>query len=141
MADCPGPSTTFDGGDVTFGGLNQPRDDYDAPPPFDMSRFAEDPFIALLPLLQAVQEPALEGDYCQNHGMTALGEDLMAELMKRGMLIDVAHLPQRSLARAYELLDDARYPATKTHGSSNDGHIYRRGGLVGGPRSSTPTSP
>ena len=131
VADCPGPSTTFDGGDVTFGGLNQPRDDYDAPPPFDMSRFAEDPFIALLPLLQAVQEPALEGDYCQNHGMTALGEDLMAELMKRGMLIDVAHLPQRSLARAYELLDDARYPATKTHGSSNDGHIYRLGGLVG----------
>ena len=131
VQDCPGPSTTFDGGDVTFGGLNQPRDDYDAPPPFDMSAFAEDPFIALLPLLQAVQEPALEGDYCQQHGMTPLGEHLMAELMRRGMLIDIAHLPQRSLGRAYELLEQAQYPATKTHGSSNGGRIYRHGGLVG----------
>ena len=131
VEDCPGVSTAFDGGNVTFGGLNKPRDDYDAPPVLDMSRFAEDPFIALLPLLQEVQEPALEGSYCQQHGMTDLGEHLMRELMKRGMLIDIAHLPQRSMARAYELLDEAEYPATKTHGSTNDGLIYRHGGLAG----------
>lgn len=131
VEDCPGLGTAFDGGDVTFGGLNQPRDDYDAPPAFDMSRFAEDPFVALLPLLQEVQEPALEGEYCQQYGMTPLGEHLMATLMRRGMIIDIAHLPQRSLARAYELLDEAQYPATKTHGSTNDGRIYRHGGLAG----------
>jgi len=131
VEDCPDISTAFDGGGVSFGGLNMPRDAYDDPPALDMSRFAEDPFVALLPLLQAVQEPPLEGNWCQKFGLTALGEHLMVELMKRGMIIDVAHLPKRSLTRAYELLEERDYPATKTHGSTNDGRIYRHGGMAG----------
>lgn len=131
VEDCPGPNAAFDGGDVTFGGLNQPREEYDSPAPNDMSEFADNPVITLLPYLDQIQAPALPGTWCQKHGMTALGETLMQELMKRGMMIDIAHLPQRSLDRAYELLEAAEYPALKTHGGTNDGRVYLHGGMAG----------
>jgi hypothetical protein len=131
VEDCPDLTAVFDGGEVTFGGLNQPREEYDAPAPNDMSGFEGNPVITLLPFLEQIQAPALPGNYCQKHGMTALGDTLIQELMKRGMMIDVAHLPRRSLARAYELLEAAQYPALKTHGGTNDGRIYVHGGMVG----------
>jgi hypothetical protein len=131
VTDCPGLSTAFDKGDVTFGGLNQPRPDYDGPAPADTSGFGEDPIATLAPYLSQIQEGGISGEYCQKFGMTPLGVTLMHELMRRGMLIDVAHLPQRSLARAYEILEDNDYPATKTHGSTNGGRIYGIGGLAG----------
>ncbi len=75
--------------------------------------------------------------------MTPLGITLMHELMRRGMLIDIAHLPQRSIRRAYELLEQYDYPATKTHGDTNDGRLYRTGGMGGTRlgRCSDPNSP
>src|SRR5690606_4099488 len=112
-------------------GLNKPRAVYDSPPPYDMSGFASNPVGTLLPHIKKVQEPALSGEYCQSFGFTPLGETLMQEMMQRGMLIDVAHLPQRSLVRAYEILEAADYPATKTHGNSNDGRLYDLGGMRG----------
>jgi microsomal dipeptidase-like Zn-dependent dipeptidase len=131
VEDCPGPEAAFDGGDVSFGGLNQLRDDYDAPPVVDMSGFGKAPVATLQPFIEQIQEPAIEGDFCQNYGLTPLGETLIQELMKRGMLIDIAHLPQRSLGRAYELLEAAEYPVLKTHGSTNGGRVYQNGGMAG----------
>ncbi len=131
IEDCPGPVTSFDGGDVTFGGLNRPRDTYDAPPAVDMSGFADDVIGTLLPFLEEVTAPPLPGNWCQQHTMTPLGEHLLAELMARGMLIDIAHLPQRALGRTYELLEASGYPPTKTHGGGNDGRVHRLGGMVG----------
>ncbi len=131
VQDCPAISAAFDGGGVTFGGLNQPREVYDSPAPVDMSSFPKSPLGTLLPFLDQVQAPPLEGEYCQQHGMTPLGESLMQALMVRGMMIDIAHLPKRSLARAYELLEGNDYPALKTHGNSNDGRIYKLGGMTG----------
>ncbi|MCA9629418.1 MAG: membrane dipeptidase, partial [Myxococcales bacterium] len=131
VQDCPGIDTTFDHGSVTFGGLNKPRDVYDADPPLDMSGFADNVVGTLLPLLGAIQEPGLDGEYCQRFGLTPLGEKLIQGIMKRGLIPDIAHLPQRSLERAYELLEAAGYPATKTHGGSNDGRLYGIGGMRG----------
>jgi len=131
VEDCPAISAAFDGGDVTFGGLNKPREVYDSPAPHDTSQFGAHPLSTLLPYLDQIKAPPLSGEYCQNHGLTPLGETLMQELMKRGMMIDVAHLPKRSLARAYELLEANEYPATKTHGDTNDGRIYDFGGMAG----------
>ena len=132
VEDCPGPSAAFDGGNVSFGGLNKPRDAYDSPPPVDMSGFVDDVLATLLPFLEPFTEPPLVGNYCQKHGMTPLGETLMGGLMLRGMLIDISHFPQRALGTAYELLEAAKYPATKTHGNTNKGRIYEIGGLAGG---------
>lgn len=131
VEDCSSIDTTFDHGSVTFGGLNQPRDTFDSDPPLDFNGFADNVTVKLLPLLGPIQEPPLEGEYCQKFGLTALGEKLILGIMKRGMIPDIAHLPKRSLERAYELLDAADYPATKTHGGSNDGHVYALGGMRG----------
>ncbi len=131
VQDCPGISSGFDGGDVTFGGLNEPRDVYDSPPPNDMSKFGKAPLGTLLPFLEKIQAPPLPGEWCQQHGMTALGETLLQELMKRGMLMDFGHLPQRSLGRAFEILEANEYPVMKTHGDTNDGRVYQNGGMGG----------
>lgn len=119
----------FDRGGVTFSALNVPRDEYDSPPPFDMSGFGDNPIGALLPNLGLLSGPPLEGEYCQKHGLTDLGEFLMLEMMKRGMVIEVDHFPRKSYKRAYELLVDNDYPAVGTHGRNNNGLLYELGGL------------
>jgi hypothetical protein len=128
--DCPVESAAvFDHGDVSFGGLNMPRDDYDAPPPHDFSTFATNPIGTAFPHLGALQDPPLVGEYCQNAGLTPLGETLIAEMMARGMILEIDHLPQRSYERAFELLEAADYPLAATHGSTNDGRVYALGGI------------
>jgi microsomal dipeptidase-like Zn-dependent dipeptidase len=129
VQDCPDSPSVFDNGRVIFGGLNQPRKEYAGPAPNDLHGFAEDPLGALLPFLAQLQEPALEGDYCQNAGLTPLGETLLLEMMKRGMLIEVDHMPRRSFVRAYELLVENDYPAVGSHGNTNRGVIYQLGGV------------
>jgi len=130
VLDCPDIPAVFDRGNLTFGGLNQPRDDYLEPAPNDMSRFVENPLRALLPFLREFQAGPLEGDYCQKTGLTDLGEALIEDVMKRGMLLEVDHLPKRSLERTYEMLTAADYPALGTHGNSNRGQIYELGGFA-----------
>jgi microsomal dipeptidase-like Zn-dependent dipeptidase len=129
VTDCPDVPTVFDHGPVKFGGLNQPRADYSAPAPNDMSHFVDSPLGVLAPFLDDLKEPALEGEYCQNAGLTPLGESLLQELMKRGMIIEVDHMPRRSFARAYELLVANDYPPVGSHGNSNRGVVYQLGGV------------
>ncbi|MCB9550040.1 MAG: hypothetical protein H6706_29880 [Myxococcales bacterium] len=130
--DCPGVPITFDKGDVQFGGANQPREDYLSPPPNDTSRFVNNPIATLLPFAGTLQEPPLRGAYCQNAGLTALGETLLEELMDRGMIVEVDHLPQRSAERAYALLGERAYPPAATHGNNKGGLTYALGGISNG---------
>ncbi len=128
--DCPTDvEPVFDHGDVFFGGLNHPREVYDSEPPIDNSGFAEDPLGTLIPFLDELAEPPLEGDYCQTHGLTPLGERLIHEMMKRGMIVEIDHLPRWSYKRAYEILAENGYPAAATHGSDYGGRIYANGGI------------
>jgi microsomal dipeptidase-like Zn-dependent dipeptidase len=128
--DCdPNIPTVFDRGNVSFGGLNMPRDEYVSPPPNDMSGFLESPLGTIAPFFTQLMEPALEGDWCQNAGLTPLGETLMMEMMRRGMIIEVDHFPRRAYARAFEILEAMDYPATGTHGLNFDGRIYALGGM------------
>ena len=129
VTDCPAVPSVFDRGNVTFGGINMPRANYLDPAPNDTSGFALDPLGTLGPFLPALQAPALEGDYCQNTGLTALGETLINELMLRGMIVEVDHLPRRSMVRAYELLTAADYPPAATHGNTFNNEVYRLGGV------------
>ncbi|MFT4519406.1 MAG: hypothetical protein ACI9JM_001802 [Halioglobus sp.] len=131
--ECPAELLTFpggfDNGGVPFAALNQPREVYDSPPPFDMSGFADDVLGSLLPYVGLLGAGSLEGDYCQNHGLTDLGEFLMLEMMKRGIIIEVDHMPRKSYKRAYELLVENDYPAMGTHGRNNNGLLYQLGGM------------
>jgi len=129
--DCPYGAAGFDSGDVTFGGLNRPREVYDSPAPVDMSSFPTDPLFTLLPFLNDFQSDPLRGNYCQNAGMTELGETLVNEMMARGMLVDLAHLPQRGVERALEMHRENDYPATSTHGQTYGGELYEIGGMTG----------
>jgi len=49
--------------------------------------------------------------------------------MKRGMILEIDHLPRRSYARAFEMLEVADYPAAGTHGTNNRGDLYALGGV------------
>ncbi|MGD9765701.1 MAG: LamG-like jellyroll fold domain-containing protein [Candidatus Binatia bacterium] len=95
---------------------------------------------------------------CKNaRGLTAAGELLVQALMDRGMLIDLAHLPERGILRTYQLAkQNAYYPLFHSHtklrelevtygGKPQDNHyviehsvpawvvqkIRRTGGLIG----------
>jgi microsomal dipeptidase-like Zn-dependent dipeptidase len=129
VLDCPGTPAVFDQGDVMFGGINMPREQYDGPPPNDFGNFANLPLGTAIQHINAIDQPALVGAYCQNAGLTALGEFLFEQMMLRGLIIEIDHLPQRSYARAFELLEAADYPAAATHGSNFDGRIFALGGI------------
>jgi hypothetical protein len=130
---CPEELLTFPGGfdegGLNFANLNKPREQYDSPPPIDMSGFDEDPFGSLLPFIDLLGGGPLTGEYCQNHGLTELGEFLIVEMMKRGMIIEVDHMPRKSYKRAYEMLLENDYPAMGTHGRNNNGVLYQLGGM------------
>ncbi|NVB43153.1 membrane dipeptidase [Pseudenhygromyxa sp. WMMC2535] len=128
--DCPPEITDgFDKGDVFFGGINDPRDEFIGTPDYDFSGFPDAPVNTTSLFLAQLLEPALEGDYCQNATMTPMGEMLMGELMQRGMIIEVDHLPQWAYKRAFELLEAANYPAAGTHGRNFEGLLYELGGI------------
>jgi len=128
--DCPDPQVGgFDSGDVNFGGLNMPRDVYDSPAPVDNSKFPTSPLTTTTKYLGQISEPPLVGPYCQNATLTPLGEHMISEMMARGMIIEVDHLPQWSYVRAYEMLQAAKYPASGSHGRNHDGQLYELGGV------------
>ncbi len=129
VQDCPNVPAVFDHGDVSFGGLNAPRAQYMSTPPVNMSTFPAAPLLTLTPYIPKILQPALSGDYCQNAGLTPLGESLLHKMMLRGMIIEIDHLPRRSYQRAFELLDASHYPAAATHGSTFGGKIYEIGGV------------
>ena len=143
VQDCPDIRAAFDRGPVTFGGINMPRDEYLSEAPVDMTGFGASPIAAMAPFLDELGQPGLEGDWCQNAGLTPLGESLIRELMLRGMIIEVDHLPRRSLQRAYELLMESDYPAAATHGNVSGGPVYELGGIsaVGLGRCADPSRP
>ena len=99
VQDCPDIATSFDKGGVTFGDLNKPRSGYDDEAPYDLSGLAKDLLGTLAPYVKYLQGDALKGDWCQQHGLTSLGEVLLNEMMKRGLVPDLAHLPCRAGAR------------------------------------------
>lgn len=121
--------TVFDRGSVNFGGLNKPREVYDAPPPLDFSKLDQTPAATILPYVDLISEPPLEGEYCQNAGLTPLGEKLITAMMKRGMILEIDHLPRRSYARAMEMLIENDYPAAGTHGTDANGMLHKLGGI------------
>ncbi|MBM4369880.1 MAG: membrane dipeptidase, partial [Deltaproteobacteria bacterium] len=122
---CPeGVDAGFDGGPVTFGGLNEPRADYLAPAPNDMAGFPAAPMDTALTYAGRIMDDPLEGSWCQNGTFTEVGESLLRGMMARGMIIEVDHLPMWSFQRVFALLEEADYPAAATHGRDWQGRVY-----------------
>lgn len=129
VTDCPDIDRGFDRGAIAFAGLNMPRATYDEPPPNDMSGFGDNPVGTMAPFLDLIGMGSLEGDFCQNAGVTPLGEMMIREMMSRGMILELDHLPRRSYERAFEILVESDYPAIGTHGRTHGGRIYEIGGM------------
>ena len=128
--DCPSEfADGFDNGDVAFAGILDPRDEYLSPAPEDMTDFGLEPVVTLLPYAAALLSGGVEGQHCQNGTFTDVGEHLVDGVLRRGMLLDVAHLPQRPYARAFDILDGADYPALNTHGRDFGGLLFELGGM------------
>jgi microsomal dipeptidase-like Zn-dependent dipeptidase len=127
--DCPADVTGLDGGPISFGGLLEPREDYFAPAPEDFSELQDDPILTMIPYVGLLDDGAIEGDWCQNAGLTALGEHLLERMMHRGMVVELDHFPKWSYKRAFEMLEAAGYPAVGTHGNDYGGRLYDLGGL------------
>jgi len=125
---CPDVPVVFDEGPITFGGLNMPRDEYASDPPIDVTNFPNNPLGTLFGLIGELGDP-LEGDWCQNHGLTPMGETLLTEMMARGMVIEVDHFSRHSYERALQILQDNDYPAVGSHGNNFEGRIYELGGI------------
>lgn len=53
----------------------------------------------------------------------------MAEMMKRGMIIEIDHMPRRAYERAFQILSEHGYPAVGSHGGDNRGKLYELGGV------------
>lgn len=121
--------TVFDKGPTSFPGLNMPREDYDSPAPNDFSNFVSDPVGTLAPFIGVLLEPGGTEEVCQSHGMTPLGEFLIEQMMQRGMIVEIDHLPRRSYKRVFEMLEQNDYPAVGTHGMNNFGKLYELGGV------------
>ena len=125
---CPDIPVVFDSGPIEFGGLNMPRDEYFSDPPIDVTNFPNNPLGTLIGLLANLGDRE-EGDFCQNHGLTPLGETLLNEMMARGMIIEIDHFSRRSYERAFEMLEENDYPAAGTHGTNFEGRLYELGGV------------
>lgn len=129
VEDCPEVSSAFDNGPVRFGGFNMPREEYLSEAPEGPIELSPTPALDLLPYLDQVQEPPLEGDWCQNGGLTDAGRDLIEGIMRRGMVLELDHLPRRSYLQAFARLQEAGYPAAATHGNIHGGLLYEIGGV------------
>ncbi len=123
--------TVFDRGPMTFPGLNEPRDDDFAPPANDFSTFFLTPEATLRPLLRRLLVSPVPGvnNHCQRGGLTRLGEFLIEQLMRKGMIVELDHLPRKSYRRAFEILAANDYPGAGTHGLDNFGQLYALGGI------------
>jgi len=121
----------FDSGAMSFPGINMPRADYFAAPPLDLSHFYDNIIFTLGPLLDRLMQGPIPGEHlhCQAAGLTPLGEFLMQQMMSKGMIIEVDHMPRRSYKRAYEILEANDYPAAGTHGRDYNGRLYALGGI------------
>ena len=119
----------FDNGGVNFSGLNEPREVYDSPPPVNPETFDADPVGFFFDYAGLLLTEPLVGEYCQNHGLTPLGEFLIGEIMKRGMVLEVDHFSRRSYKRAYEIMVENDYPGVGTHGRDYNGLLYELGGV------------
>ncbi len=134
VTDCDDAvNTVFDKGEIAFPQINRGGVPTPEPAP-DLSAFPTDPIGTVLSedvlgVLFPAETPANPGPVCQGTGLTALGERLIEEMMARGMILEIDHLPRRAYARALEMLEAADYPAAGTHGLNAGGALYALGGV------------
>src|SRR5206468_8240946 len=64
-----------------------------------------------------IEPPPIYPDYphCNLLGLSSLGQELVTEMMNKGMIIDVDHMSLKTLDRVLELAEARSYPVVASH--------------------------
>jgi microsomal dipeptidase-like Zn-dependent dipeptidase len=66
-------------------------------------------------LAQALEAPGGLSSHANQRGLSPYGHILLEEMMKRGMLIDIDHMSQKTLDAALDLAESRHYPVLSSH--------------------------
>ena len=66
-------------------------------------------------LLEAFDAPKLQGGHANVRGLNQYGVVLLEEMMKRGMIIDVDHMSEKSTDQALSMAEQRQYPVICSH--------------------------
>lgn len=66
-------------------------------------------------LFEAIEAPKLQGGHANTLGLSRFGTVVLEELMKRGMIIDVDHMSEKSTDAALAMAEEQHYPVICSH--------------------------
>jgi microsomal dipeptidase-like Zn-dependent dipeptidase len=70
---------------------------------------------AVRDLFEALESPEVGGGHANARGLSDFGVILLQEMMRRGMLIDIDHMSQKSTDAALDLAERHAYPVVSSH--------------------------
>ncbi len=70
---------------------------------------------AVRDLFEAMDEPKVSGGHANTRGLNEYGLILLQEMMRRGMIIDIDHMSQKSTDTALDLAERHEYPVISSH--------------------------
>jgi microsomal dipeptidase-like Zn-dependent dipeptidase len=70
---------------------------------------------AVRDLFEAIESPAIGGGHANTRGLNEYGIILLQEMMRRGMMIDIDHMSQKSTDAALDLAEQHAYPVVSSH--------------------------
>ena len=73
---------------------------------------------------------AVPGGHVNRFGLTSLGKFAVREMMKLGMIIDIDHMSEKSVADAFDIAEELQYPLISGHNGFREGHSDNPGHKV-----------
>jgi microsomal dipeptidase-like Zn-dependent dipeptidase len=70
---------------------------------------------AVRDLYEALESPTVGGGHANVRGLNEFGVILLQEMMRRGMLIDIDHMSQKSTDAALDMAEQLGYPVVSSH--------------------------
>ncbi len=70
---------------------------------------------AVRDLFEAIDEPKIGGGHANTRGLSEYGFIVLQEMMRRGIIIDVDHMSQKSTDAALDLAERHEYPVISSH--------------------------
>ncbi|MFM9910108.1 MAG: membrane dipeptidase [Chitinophagaceae bacterium] len=66
---------------------------------------------------------AVPGGHANMQGLTSLGKFAVREMMKRGMIIDIDHMSEKSVSDAFDIAEPLHYPLISGHNGLREGYF------------------
>ena len=66
-------------------------------------------------LFEALESPTVGGGHANARGLNEYGIILLQEMMRRGLMIDIDHMSQKSTDAALDMAEQHAYPVVSSH--------------------------